>query len=603
MSFTALREFVSFLERNGELHRVTVEVDPELEITEIAARALRLGKPALLFEKVKGAKYPLVINTLASERRIELALGTHPDKLGEQLISFAEQALPPSPKIFLKHPGMTWRLLKSRPRHVTIARSQEVVEKPNLSNLPIIKSWPKDGGRFITLPQVFTYDPRNGKRNVGMYRMHVFDKETTGMHWQIQKGGGFHYYHADKMNQPFELAVALGTDPAMLLATVAALPEGIDEAMFAGFLRKKRTEFVGGRSISISVPANAEFILEGVVEPKERRMEGPFGDHFGHYSAASEFPVFHIKAVTHRKDPIYPATVVGIPPMEDKFLGDATQKILGPLAKLLHSEVHSLWAYYEAGFHNLLVVAIEERYQKEAMKTALGLMGTEQLSLTKCLITVSEEVNPRDFSAVLKAVRENFDPHYDFIMLPKVPLDTLDFTSYKMNLGSKMILDATQKSAAAHKREPKRLTQARKLTGAVRELRNFDRRILDVNLVDGTLLLVKLKMAPEATVKRDGAQIIKKIIALPELDGVKIAAAVSGDIDIHNRESYIWGIFTRFDCERDVNFTEQKLIGISPVYNGIMGIDATWKQGYPEPLVMNESIVKKVDERWERYWK
>ncbi|MDE3056714.1 MAG: UbiD family decarboxylase [Bacteroidota bacterium] len=596
MSFTALREFVSFLERNGELHRVTIEVDPELEITEIATRALRLGKPALLFENVKGAKYPLVINTLASERRIELALGVHPDKLGEQLISFFEQALPPSPRIFLKHPRTTWRLIKARPRHVTIARSQEVVERPNLNELPIIKSWPKDGGRFITLPQVFTYDPRSGKRNVGVYRMHVFNKETTGMHWQIQKGGGFHYYHADKMNQPFELAVALGTDPAMLLATVAALPEGIDEVMFAGFLRKKRVAMIGGRSISISVPADAEFVLEGVVAPKVRRMEGPFGDHFGHYSAASEFPVFHIKAITHRRNPIYPATVVGIPPMEDKFLGDATQKILGPLAKLLHSEVHSLWAYYEAGFHNLLVVSIEERYQKEAMKTALGLMGTQQLSLTKCIITVSEDVNPRDFSAALKAVRENFDPHYDFIMLPKVPLDTLDFTSYKMNLGSKMILDATRKSAAADRREPRsKLTQTRKLAGAVRGLKNSDRRILDVNLIENTLLFVK--------VKKDGAQIIKKIVALPELEGIKIAAAVSEDIDIHNKESYIWGAFTRFDCERDVFFTEQKLIGISPVYNGMMGIDATWKHGYPEPLAMSEEIVKKVDERWERYWK
>lgn len=605
MSFTALREFVSYLERNGELHRVTVEVDPELEITEIAARALRLGKPALFFEKVKGAKYPLVINTLASERRIELALGTHPDKLGEQLISFFEQALPPSPKIFLKHPGMTWRLIKSRPRHVTIARSQEVIERPNLNELPIIKSWPNDGGRFITLPQVFTYDPRNGRRNVGMYRMHVFDKERTGMHWQIQKGGGFHYYHADTMNQPLELAVALGTDPAMLLATVAALPEGMDEVMFAGFLRKKRVSLVGGRSISISVPADAEFVLEGVVAPKVRRMEGPFGDHFGHYSAAAEFPMFHIKTITHRKNPIYPATVVGIPPMEDKFLGDATQKIIGPLAKLLHSEIHSLWAYYEAGFHNLLVVSIEERYQKEAMKTALGLMGTQQLALTKCLITVSEDVNPRDFSAVLKAVRENFDPHYDFIMMPKVPLDTLDFTSYKMNLGSKMILDATRKSAAAGRHEPmkKPLTYFRKLSGAVRELKNFDRRILDVNLVENTLLLVKLKTAPEAAGKKDGAQVIKKILGQPQLEGIKIAAAVSEDVDIHNKESYIWGVFTRFDCERDVLFTEQKLIGISPIYNGMMGIDATWKHGYPEPLVMSEEIVKKVDERWERYWK
>ena len=380
MRFTALREFVNHLEKNGELHRVSVEVDPVLEITEIATRALKEKKPAVLFEKVKGAKYPLVINTLASERRIELALDEQPDALGEQLISFFEQAVPPSAKTLVKHPAMVRRFLSSRTSDIMIAPSQEVVENPDLNDLPIIQCWPQDGGRFITLPQVFTHDPRNGKRNVGMYRMQVFDARTTGMHWQIQKGGGFHYFQADKLNKPLELAVALGTDPALLLATIAPLPEGIDEALFAGFLRKKSTQLVGGRSISITVPANAEFILEGYVPPKERRSEGPFGDHFGHYSVAAEFPVFHITAITRRKNPIYPAAVVGIPPMEDKFLGDATQKILGPLAKLLHSEIKSMWAYYEAGFHNLLVVSIEERYQKEAMKTALGLMGTQQLS-------------------------------------------------------------------------------------------------------------------------------------------------------------------------------------------------------------------------------
>ncbi|MGE5316085.1 MAG: UbiD family decarboxylase, partial [Acidobacteriota bacterium] len=424
MTYTDLQQFTHYLEANGELIRVRQQVDAELEITEIAQRALRLGMPAILFESVKGSPYPLLINTLASSRRIELALGIHPDKLGEDLIRFVERAMPPSPKLLFSEQAMMRRAINSRPKRVRRAVSQEVVEAPDLSRLPILKSWPEDGGRFITLPQVFTYDPVSGKRNVGMYRMHVFDEATTGMHWQIQKGGGFQYFQAEKLNQPFELAVALGTDPAMLLATIAALPEGIDEAMFAGFLRNRRTEFTNASSISIQVPANAEFILEGTVQPHERRIEGPFGDHFGHYSAASEFPVFHLSAITHRKHPIYPATVVGIPPMEDKFLGDATQQVLGPLAKLLHSEAKSLWAYYEAGFHNLLVVAIEERYQKEAMKTALGLMGTQQLSLTKCLITVPHTVDPRDFTAVMRAVRDNFDPHFDFMMLPKVPLDT-----------------------------------------------------------------------------------------------------------------------------------------------------------------------------------
>lgn len=590
MRFIALREFVDYLERNGELHRVSVEVDPVLEVTEIAARALKEGKPAILFEKVKGARYPLAINTLASESRIELALGASPEQLGRDLIQFVEEAIPSTTKALIRHPKITRRFLSSHTSHITIATSQEVVEKPNLNDLPIIKCWPHDGGKFITLPQVFTYDPRSGKRNVGMYRMHVFDARTTGMHWQIQKGGGFHYYWSDKLNRPFEVAVALGTDPALLLATIAALPEGIDEAMFAGFLRKRATQMVGGRSISVSVPANAEFVLEGIVPPKERRPEGPFGDHFGHYSDAADFPVFHLTAITRRKNPIYPATVVGKPPMEDKFLGDATQKILGPLAKLLHSEINSLWAYYEAGFHNLLVVSIEERYQKEAMKTALGLMGTQQLSLTKCLITVSEDVDPRNFRGVLRAIRENFDPHYDFVMLPRVPLDTLDFTSFRMNLGSKMILDATRKPKLKG-----RFHLPRKTEIFVDQLAGHDRRIIDARLVEDTLLLVK--------VQDEGAPVVKKLLKSALVDGIKLLAAVSDDVDIHSEESYIWGIFTRFDCERDVNFSQQKLVGISPIYKGTLGIDATWKHGYPEPLRMDEKIVKRVDERWESYWK
>ncbi|HTX19268.1 MAG TPA: menaquinone biosynthesis decarboxylase [Bacteroidota bacterium] len=590
MRFTALREFVQYLEKNGELHRIRVEVDPRLEITEIAVRALREGKPALLFEKVRGSKYPLVINTLASERRIELALGEHPDNLGEQLIAFAERAIPPSPSTLLRHRKVVRRLISSRTSDISIAPSQEVVENPNLGELPVLQCWPHDGGRFLTLPQVFTYDPATGRRNVGMYRMQVFDGKTTGMHWQIQKGGGFHFFRSMKMDRPLEVAVALGTDPAFLLATVAPLPEGIDEAMFAGFLRKRPTQLVGGRSISISVPANAEFVLEGTVPPKERRSEGPFGDHFGHYSAAAEFPVFHLSAITHRKNPIYPATVVGIPPMEDKFLGDATQKILGPLAKLLHTEVRSLWAYYEAGFHNLLAVSIEERYQKEGMKTALGLLGTQQLSLTKCLVTVPQETDPRDFRAVLAAIRENFDPHFDFMLLPKVPLDTLDFTSYTMNLGSKMIIDATKKT-----RTRSRAHITKKSEHFLTHLSEEDRRIIDSHLVENALLVVK--------VKHDGGAVLKRLLKSPLLDGVKLLALVSEDVDIHRPESYIWGIFTRFDCERDVLFREQKLVGISPVYRGTLGIDATWKPGYPEPLVMDEKIIRHVDHRWDEYWK
>ncbi len=591
--FSTLGEFARYLESIGELHRCAIEVDPYLEITEIATRAIKEQKPAILFEKVKGSKYPLVINTMASDKRCELALQKHPQELGEELIKFLGDLFPPRPSTVWKHRSLARRFFSAPPKSARSAISQQVIEVPNLDELPILTCWPEDGGRFFTLPQVITYDPRTGKRNMGMYRMHVFDRQTTGMHWQIQKGGGFHYYQAEKLGKEFELAVALGTDPALLMATIAALPENIDEGMFAGFLRGKRTRFVKGKSVSIDVPADAEFILEGVVPLKERRMEGPFGDHFGHYSHAAEFPVFHINTITHRKNPIYPATVVGIPPMEDKFLGDATQQILGPLVKLIHSEITDMWAYYEAGFHNLLVVAVDQRYAKESMKTALGLLGMSQLSLTKCLILVSEGVNVRNFDEVMKNIRDNFDPHFDFVMIPRVPLDTLDFTSFTMNLGSKMILDATRKQRPHE--EPRPSVDRDRRSEQVQQLKSLDPRIVEITLVHDTLLLVK--------VNGHGMPIVEKFVKHTELPGIRIVAVVSDDVDIRNQENYIWGVFTRFDCERDVLFTEQKLIGISPVYKGIMGIDATWKQGYPKPLTMTESVKKRVDEKWEALWR
>ncbi|MBI4418145.1 MAG: UbiD family decarboxylase, partial [Ignavibacteriales bacterium] len=413
-----------------------------------------------------------------------------------------------------------------------------------------------------------------------------FDGMTTGMHWQIQKGGGFHFHRAESLRKDLEVAVALGTDPATLLASVAALPEGIDEAMFAGFLRGRAVRFARGVSAGIRVPAGAEFILEGTVNRSERRLEGPFGDHFGHYSHAAPFPLFHVRTITHRRNAVYPATVVGIPPMEDKFLGDATQYILGPLARLIHKEVRDLWAYYEAGFHNLLVVAVEERYHKEAMKAALGLLGTGQLSLTKCLVLVSETVNPRNWNEVLAAIRDNFDPHFDFVLLPKVPLDTLDFTSYKMELGSKMILDATRKD---------RPSQKAKRPIDEKRIRGMDRRIVDTAIMGETMLLVK--------VRANGGEVMRKLLKKKELESVKIVAAVSDDVNIRDQENALWGVFTRFDCERDVVFSDQKLIGISPVYKGTMGIDATWKKGYPAALRMDERVVKLVDKRWSEYWK
>ena len=591
MIFNSLGEFVRYLESIGELRRIKAEVDPYLEVTEIAVRALREKKPAILFENVRGSRYPMAINVYASERRMEHGLGKPPGEIGRNLLRFAEGLMPPTLDSLWHRRSMIRRAALARGRRVAVADSQRHVVQPNLDLLPIQTCWPDDGGRFLTLGQVITYDPMTAKRNVGIYRMQVYDGATTGMHWQIQKGGGFHYQRAEGLGKNLEVAVALGTDPALLLASVAALPEGMDEVAFASFLRGKPVDMKRGKTISIHVPARAEFVLEGVVPVHERRLEGPFGDHFGHYSNAAPFPVYHLSAITHRRNPMYPATVVGIPPMEDKFLGDATQEILGPLARTLHGEVRDVWAYFEAGFHNLLVVSVEQRYRKEAMKTALGLLGTGQLSLTKCIVMVSAGVDVRNWSAVLKEIREQFDPHYDFVLIPKVPLDTLDFTSYKMELGSKMILDATKKS-----RTPDAADSRRKKEGKARlpEIRAADRRITDAFVVDQCVLLLK--------VEGNGRAVVEKMVKRKDLQHLKIIAAVSADVDIRDRENAIWGLFTRFDCERDVVFSEQRLIGAAPVYHGVMGIDATWKEGYPKALTMPEDVQKKVDRRWSEYW-
>lgn len=623
--FHTLKAFLEILEREGQLLRITAPVDPNLEAAEIAVRSMREGGPALLFENIKGSKYPLAMNLLASDRRVELSLGAHPGELGHQLIHFVEQAMPPKPKaLWNAGKPLLPRMLGARVGRASNAYAQQQIETtPDLDQLPILKTWPDDGGRFITLPQVFTYDPLTNKRNVGMYRVHVFGKNETGIHWQIQKGGGFHYFQAEQLEKPLEIAIAVGTDPSLLLATIAPLPEGIDEVMFAGFLRGEATKMAKGRTIGIDIPANAEFVLEGVVPPKIRKREGPFGDHFGHYSHAGMFPVFNIRALTHAAKPVFAATVVGKPPMEDKWLGDATQLILGPLARLTHPEVEDVWAFYESGFHNLLGVSTKQRYAKEAMKTALSLSTDAQLSLTKCAIVVSKGVDNRNFRALLQAIKKNFDPHYDFNLVSNVAMDTLDFTSYTMNLGSKMLLDATEKMSATPSggaypaREPSRYFD--QVGTRTEDVRSLDMRIMDSRVYEDTLLVLKVagayRASENAAIKFEhdisppertaGMQVVEKLVSeenLPKLPkGVKIVAAVSEDVDLGSDMEVIWGIFTRFDAARDVVFTKSLLTGITPSYHGVMGIDATWKTGYPNPCEMPEEVTALVTSRWKEY--
>lgn len=582
--FRTLGGFLAELERRGDLRRVAREVDGDCEVTEIACREAKAGGPALLFENVRGARFPLAVNVLASARRIEWALGRTPAAVGAELEGIFH-ALPPRRLADLwRLRGSAGRVLAMRPKTLARGAVQEHALGADLSTLPILKLWPKDGGRFLTFPLVLTEHPATRVRNLGVYRMHVFDGQTTGMHWQIGKGGGFHYHAAGQRGEALEVAVAVGADPATLLASVAPLPEGIDELAFAGFLRGSPTRLAPATRLRMGVPADAEFVIEGVVEAGERHLEGPFGDHFGHYSHAADFPVFHVRNVTHRARPVFQASVVGKPPQEDKFMGEAVQEMFTGVLKVIHPEIRDLWAYFEAGFHNLLVVAVENRYAKEAKKTALALMGTGQLSLTKVIVLVDADLNPRDRAAVFGALARNFDSAEDLILVPGVPLDTLDFTSFTMNLGSKLVLDAQTK--------PGRAPVAPLVS--VADPRAFDERIAAWRLAWGGLLVAQLKDGA------DGRAVVEKLVHRPEYAAVKLIAAVSADVPLDDDEALLWGIFTRFDCARDVVPAQTETRGAWLTCRGPLGIDATWKPGYPEPVAQTPQLVAKVDGWWGR---
>ena len=587
MAFADLQSYAKALEREGELRRVTVEVDPELEITEIATRVVRDQGPALLFEQVKGSAFPLLINPMGTAKRIELALGRHPQAIGEELVGLVERINPPNLRTLWENRSTLLRLRSgARLKNVSRGACQEVVEAPDLLKLPALKCWPGDGGRFLTLAQVLTRSPETGKSNLGIYRMQIFEPDSTGMHWQIQKGGGFHHHEAEQRGEALEVAAVLGGSPAMLLSAVLPLPEGLEELVFTGVLGGSPTPMVAAKTLRGRVPANAEFVLEGRVQPGERTAEGPFGDHFGHYSNEAPFPVFNVNVATRRKEAIFPAAVVGKPPQEDRYMGEAVQEFINPFVRLIHPEVRDLWAYFEAGFHNLLVVSVKSRYTKEPMKTALGLFGNGQLALTKCIVLVGEHVNPRDFGAVLREMRMHFQPEADFLLLPKVPLDTLDFTSFKMHLGSKMAIDATPKGPRA---EPPGEGLQSTVAAAVPPG-------LDWRLLEDTLLVVKVGEGA-------GLDTAARLAGAPPLSGLRMIAAVSDDVDLNDQTDLMWGIFTRFDPARDIVFPEMRMEGAAPLYRGPMGIDATWKRGYPDPLVMDPDIVERVNRRWEQYWK
>jgi len=441
--YADIQSFMAALRREGEIVEIDAEVDPTLELAEIHRRVIAANGPALLFENVKGHDVPVVTNLFGTARRVEQAFGPRPLEFVQTAARLVHEIMPPTLGKLWKERSFFAQGLGLGTRPVGHGLVTEVVDRPAaLDRIPMIKSWPDDGGHFVTLPLVYTEHPDNGSHNLGMYRIQRHDAQTTGMHWQIGKGGGFHYHLAEQRDEALPATVLVGGPPALVLSAIAPLPENVPELVLASLL-------MGGRVPMADNPladhphrlvATCEYALVGRVPPHERRPEGPFGDHYGYYSLAHDYPVLNVEAVCHRRDAVWPATVVGKPRQEDLFIGDFLQELLSPIFPLVMPSVRDLWSYGETGYHALAAAVVESRYQREAMQAAFRILGEGQLALTKFLWVLDTPVDLKDPREVLEAMLCRFHPETDLYVLSNLSMDTLDYSGPEVNLGSKGVM-------------------------------------------------------------------------------------------------------------------------------------------------------------------
>jgi UbiD family decarboxylase len=581
---TNLRSFIDTLRREGEIVEVSAEVDPHLEIAEIHRRVIAAEGKALLFTRVKGSEFPVVTNLFGTRRRIDLAFGPKPLAFVKRVVAAAETLLPPSL-------GKLWDLrdmaLAARKIGTTSVRSAPVIQARqstvDLEKLPLLQLWHEDGGHFVTLPLVYTESPTDGKHNLGIYRMQRYDKTSTGMHWQIGKGGGFHYFEAEQRNEALPVTVFLGGPPALMLSAIAPLPERLPELMLASLLAGEKLTATANPlgSSRHRLIGEAEFALCGSVAPHERKPEGPFGDHYGYYSLTHDYPVFRADAVFHRKDAIYPATVVGKPRQEDFFIGDYLQELLSPLFPLVMPAVRDLWSYGETGFHSLAAAVVRDRYSREALSAGFRILGEGQLTLTKFLLLTDTPQDLRDFKSLFEHILARVDWQRDLFIFSQTAFDTLDYASGKINHGSKAILMG--------------------LGDAKRELaREF---------------MGTLPSGVRAAEPYCAGCLVVEGVAYDEESDLADRIAKSGAFDdwemvvIHDRVEYagstdkfLWATWTRFDpashiFAKDIE-TKNNHIG----YTSPLVIDARMKPWYPAEVEPRDDIVDLVDRRWNEYF-
>ncbi|MCP4745784.1 MAG: UbiD family decarboxylase [Desulfobacteraceae bacterium] len=584
--FTDLRSFLEELEKRKQLVRIKAEVDPDQEIAVIQQRVISAGGPALLFERVKGSAYGVAANLFGARERVAMVCGHTPSELGERVARVAHNVMPPSLKRLWKLRKDLFGLFPARMRTVKKGPVLETQDQPpDLTRLPVITCWPEDGGPFFTLPLVHTVDPVTGQGNLGMYRLQRFDQASTGMHWQIERGGGFHFHKAVQLGRPLKVSVFLGGPPSLIIAAIAPLPEGLDERLLAAYMMGRPLNVIERRQSGHRIPASSEFVLEGEVSAGDTRLEGPFGDHFGHYSEAADYPVFRVRRVLARRNAIFPVTVVGKPVQEDYYIGEALQEITLPLLKLIKPSICDLWAYPETGFHPLAVMAVRQRYEHEDLKMTLAALGEGHLCMTKVMITVDENTAIRDIEAVSKAVWRYLKPENLHILAPTAQ-DTLDFTGPAMNTGSRLILLATKKGQPVRSEPGPVAPHASELPEIV------------VNAAACGPAFLMLQVSDKLN---DLGKIIHALQKHPRIKNFLFVVLVSQDVPLDDPVMRLWGWFTRFDPDKDIYPAGKRIQGNRLVFDFPLVIDARWKKGYPDPLEFDPEVAYRVDKNWASY--
>jgi UbiD family decarboxylase len=578
----SLGDFITLLRTEHEIVEISAPVDPHLEIAEIHRRVIERGGPALLFTNVKGSNFPVATNLFGTTRRVDLAFGPRPEQLVRDLASFPHTMVPPTPSKIWAHRATLLDLAKVGMRRRRTSSEMLFDDPPRLSRLPLLTTWPLDGGPFITLPLVYTEHPTTGVHNLGMYRIQRYDDATTGLHCQIGKGGGFHLLAAKELGQKLPVQITVGGPPALILAAIAPLPEQVPELLFASFVMGGKVPLVDNPYGPLPLMENAEFTLIGEVDPNEMRPEGPFGDHYGYYSLQHDYPVFRCRAVARRPHAVYPATVVGKPRQEDFFIGEYLQRMLSPVFPVVMPQVRDLWSYGETGFHSLAAAVVQERYARESLQSAFRILGEGQLALTKFLLLTDTPMDLTKFAKVLEHILARADLRTDLYVFSNTSMDTLDYAGPKINHGSKGLLLGCGEA----KRElPREFTG--ELPGGIREARPFCAGCLVVS-------------GPSYQSERDAAS---RIAQHPAFGRWPLIVLVDDAERATKSESaFLWNTFTRFEPAADIYAARITVERHHLSYAAPIVIDARMKPWYPGEVECDPATKALVDDRWREYF-